>query len=135
MATEEQADELHARFAETDEFVEWEDFKNMTQEALERDPAAETVTVPAAFLRRVIAEISTQPLIFSALLDRHNRLCDELGLPEEKCALGGYRLRARPECMALERDVAIPKSFPLKFMKRRKRKNALKTGKEGKAGK
>ena len=121
MATEEQIETMYAEFTETDEMAEWDDFRIMTTEALERDPDAETVTVPAAFLRRVITEIATQPLIFSALLERHNQLCDQFGIPEEKY-LPVIRPASASDSVALQRDVKIHRSFPLKPGKRRRRK-------------
>ena len=42
------------------------------------------VTVPAAFLRRVINDIGTTPRMFAAYRERFNQLCDELEVPEEK---------------------------------------------------
>ncbi len=84
MRDKEKIDELNTRFIETDEFLDWEEFSRRTNEALKADPNAATVTVPAAFLRRVMGEISVSPLTFRVYRDRHNQLCDELGLPEEK---------------------------------------------------
>ena len=84
MANEEKADELYARFQETDEMLDWDDFVIKTRDALDADPNADAVTVPAPFLRRVLGDIAATPLMFPAYRDRHNQLCDELGIPEEK---------------------------------------------------
>ena len=84
MATEQQIEELHAKFQDTEEMLDWDDFVTRTKKVLATDPAAETVTVPAAFLRRAILDIGTSPLMFTACRDRFNQLCDKLGLPEEK---------------------------------------------------
>jgi len=84
MATEQQGDDLFAKFQDTEEMLDWDEFVTQTKKVLATDPAAETVTIPAAFLRRVILEIGTSPLMFTAYRDRFNQLCDELGMPEEK---------------------------------------------------
>jgi hypothetical protein len=84
MTDDERRDELYAKFQETDEMAEWDDFVSRTRNALEANPAAETVTVPAAFLRRVIDQIGATPHMFSVCRDRFNELCDEMGLAEEK---------------------------------------------------
>jgi hypothetical protein len=84
MATEQQVDELHGKFQDTEEMRDWDEFVTGTKKVLGTNPAVETVTVPAAFLRRVILDIGTSPLMFTAYRDRFNQLCDELGMPEEK---------------------------------------------------
>jgi hypothetical protein len=84
MPTEQQGDDLFAKFQDTEEMLDWDEFVTQTKKVLATDPAAETVTIPAAFLRRVILEIGTSPLMFTAYRDRFNQLCDELGMPEEK---------------------------------------------------
>lgn len=84
MATDEQRDALFLAFQETDEMEDWDDFALQCKNFLEADPEAKTVTVPAAFLRRVILDIGATPLMFTAYRDRFNQLCDELGIPEEK---------------------------------------------------
>jgi len=84
MATEQQVDELHGKFQDTEEMRDWDEFVTGTKKVLATNPAVETVTVPAAFLRRVILDIGTSPLMFTAYRDRFNQLCDELGMPEEK---------------------------------------------------
>jgi hypothetical protein len=71
------------RFLATDEAEEWQAFTRAANAALEKSDS-ETVTVPAAFLRRVLPEISADPLMFRHLLDAWNRTADELGLPKEK---------------------------------------------------
>ena len=84
MATEQQAEELYAKFQDTEEMLDWDEFVTQTKKVLATNPAAETVTIPAAFLRRVILDIGASPLMFSPYRDRFNQLCDELGMPEEK---------------------------------------------------
>jgi hypothetical protein len=84
MPTDEQRDALALAFQETDEMQDWDEFVTQGREVLQANPGAKTVTVPAAFLRRVITEIATVPLIFTPYRDRYNQLCDELGIPEEK---------------------------------------------------
>ena len=82
--TQDRGDELFARFQETDEMQDWDAFVESVKKALEDAPSAETVAVPAGFLRRVIEEIGATPLMFAAYRDRFNLLCDEMGMPEEK---------------------------------------------------
>ena len=81
---QDRADELFGQFQETDEMQDWDDFMQAAKKALEDRPSAETIAVPAAFLRRVIDEIGATPLMFSAYRDRFNRLCDEMGMPDQK---------------------------------------------------
>lgn len=59
------------RFLATEEGQEWQDFVETANKALEFD--TETVTVPAAFLRRVIADIAVDPLMFPALAEAWER--------------------------------------------------------------
>ena len=84
MATEEQSDALFLAFQETDEMEDWDEFVLQSKKLLEADPEAKTITVPAAFLRRVILDIGATRLMFTAYRDRFNQLCDEQGIPEEK---------------------------------------------------
>ncbi len=84
MATDEQRDALALAFQQTDEMEDWDDFVLQCKKILEADPEANTIAVPAAFLRRVILDIGATPLMFTAYRDRFNELCDELELPEEK---------------------------------------------------
>lgn len=84
MSEDDRRDDLYAKFQETDEMVEWDAFVNGARKALEASPDAQTVSVPAAFLRRVIDDIGATPLAFPAYRDRFNQLCDEMGMPEEK---------------------------------------------------
>lgn len=84
MTEDERRDELFAKFQETDEMQDWDAFVTEARKALQANPKAGLVTVPAAFLRRTIEDIGAAPLLFSANRDRFNLLCDELGLPEEK---------------------------------------------------
>jgi hypothetical protein len=84
VATEEQSDALFLAFQETDEMEDWDEFVLQSKKLLEADPEAKTISVPAAFLRRVILDIGATPLMFTAYRDRFNQLCEELGIPEEK---------------------------------------------------
>jgi hypothetical protein len=84
MTEDERRDALFARFQEADEMEDWDAFVTQSRKALEASPNAETISVPAAFLRRVIDDIGATPLMFTSYRDRFNRLCDELGLPGEK---------------------------------------------------
>lgn len=84
MATEEQSDALYLAFQETAEMEDWDEFVLQSKKLLEADPAAKTIAVPAAFLRRVILDIGATPLIFTAYRERFNQLCDEMRIPEEK---------------------------------------------------
>ena len=84
MTPDERGDELQAKFLETDEMQDWDEFVTEGNKALEANPRAESVTVPAAFLRRVMGDIGAAPLMFPAYRDRFNQLCDEMGMPEEK---------------------------------------------------
>jgi len=84
VATEEQSDALFLAFQETDEMEDWDAFVLQSKRLLESDPEANTITVPAAFLRRVILDIGATPLMFTAYRDRFNQLCDEMRIPEEK---------------------------------------------------
>lgn len=87
MTEDERRDALYARFQETDEMEDWDAFVSQSRKALEAGPDAETISVPAAFLRRVIDDIGATPLMFASYRDRFNELCDEMGLPEEKQAI------------------------------------------------
>ena len=84
MSDDDRADELYTRFLETEEMQDWEEFVGATKKALKADPNAQTVTVPAGFLRRVMTDIATTPHMFYAYRERFNQLCDEMGMPEEK---------------------------------------------------
>jgi len=84
MTDEDRSDELYTRFLETEEMQDWEDFVGAAKKALKADPHAQTVTVPAGFLRRVMTDIATTPHMFYAYRERFNQLCDEMGVPEEK---------------------------------------------------
>jgi hypothetical protein len=81
MATEQQLDALYARFLATEEAEEWYAFIEAARAALEG--AGDTVTVPAAFLRRVIGQMGSTPLMFDHLRQAHDRIAAEMGLPEE----------------------------------------------------
>ena len=95
MATEQQVDELHGKFQDTEEMRDWDEFVTGTKKVLATNPAVETVTVPAGFLRRVILDIGTSPLMFTAYRDRFNQLCEELGMPEEKRGERLQKIRRR----------------------------------------
>ena len=84
MTEDERRDELYAAFQETDEMQDWDEFVTQAQKALEADPEAEAVTVPAAFLRRVMSDIFGTPQMFTSYRDRFNQLCDKMGMPGEK---------------------------------------------------
>ena len=83
-ATEDQLSELTERFLATEEADEWQGFVEGAQKALSDQPEASHVLVPAAFLRAAMADIATAPLIFLHMKAAHNRVADELGIPEEK---------------------------------------------------
>lgn len=63
---------------------EWQGFVEATNRALADNPAAESVTVPAAFLREAMADIATNPLMFQHMKDAWNRAADAVGLPAER---------------------------------------------------
>ena len=73
---------LMAAFLDTPDMADWEEFVAAARRQLES--GADTVTVPAAFLRRVIDDIATSPLMFAAVQDDWNRHCDAHGHPEFK---------------------------------------------------
>ena len=60
MTDEERADELYTRFLETEEMQDWDEFVEETRKALEANPNAETVAVPATFLR-ACSPITSRP--------------------------------------------------------------------------
>jgi hypothetical protein len=82
MATEQQLDALYARFLATEEAEEWYAFIEAARAALE-GAGGDTVTVPAAFLRRAIGQMGAAPLMFDHLRQAHDRIAAEMGLPEE----------------------------------------------------
>ncbi len=74
-------------FLASPEAQEWQAFTEAAHAALEkgaREGQGDFITVPAAFLRRVIGEISADPLMFQHLLEAWNRAADAAGLPGEK---------------------------------------------------
>lgn len=73
---------LMAAFLEAPDMADWEEFVAATRRQL--DTGADTVTVPAAFLRRVIDDIATSPLMFAAVRQDWNRHCHDHGQPEFK---------------------------------------------------
>lgn len=73
---------LMAAFLETPEMADWEEFVAAARRQLET--SADTVTVPAAFLRRIIDDIATSPLMFTAVQSDWNRHCDAQGQPSFK---------------------------------------------------
>jgi hypothetical protein len=79
-------DELMAKFLATPEAEEWDDFVVRARQGIAE--SGDTITVPSAFLKRVIDEIATSPLSFAAYQDVWNRLCDEYGQPEFKTGQG-----------------------------------------------
>ena len=66
---------LMAAFLDTPEMADWDAFVSATRQQLAAGAAS--VTVPAAFLGRIIDEISTSPMMFMAVKDHWNRHCDE----------------------------------------------------------
>ena len=72
------------RFLATPEAEEWQAFTQAVQEVLEKAGTAETISVPAGFLRRVIGEIAADPLMFEHLLEAWNRAAEAAGVPEER---------------------------------------------------
>lgn len=73
---------LMAAFLETPDMADWEEFVAAARRQLES--GADTVTVPVAFLRRVIDDIATSPLMFGAVRQDWNRHCDAHGHPAFK---------------------------------------------------
>jgi hypothetical protein len=116
MTDEDRADELYGQFLATDEMQDWDEFVEQARKALEANPDAETVTVPAAFLRRVITEIGTTPHMFRVYVERFNQLCDEMGVPEQKIAEGD----PRPEDMVAQRKFSVWKK-PIHYKDRAKK--------------
>lgn len=116
MADRGRVNELYERFLETDEMQDWAAFIDMAKKALMSEPNAETVTVPAGFLRRVMTDISIAPTGFSAYRERFNQLCDEMGLPEEKEAIGetAALTEAGAEDMVARRKFSV-RSKPLHY--------------------
>ena len=82
-ATEGREDPVLNAFIATEEFEEWQDFGDDAGKIWE-DENLEKVEVPTAWLRRVLPEIRSSPLIFSAMVEVWNRECDRLGMPERK---------------------------------------------------
>ncbi len=83
MLNEEQQAELLGRFLASREGDEWQGFVEATKKALEAAPDAETVLVPAAFLREAIADIATNPLVFLHMKEAWSREAAALNLTEE----------------------------------------------------
>ena len=73
---------LMAAFLDTPDMADWEEFVAAARRQL--DTGADSVTVPAAFLRRVIDDIATSPLMFGAVRQDWNRHCDAQGQPALK---------------------------------------------------
>lgn len=78
-------------FFASPEAEEWQAFREAAEAALEKgagegegEGADDFITVPAAFLRRVLGEISANPLMFQHLLEAWNRAADAAGEPGEK---------------------------------------------------
>jgi len=83
MPNEEQQAELLERFLASREGDEWQGFVEATKKALSDAPEAETVLVPAAFLREAIADIATNPLVFLHMKEAWNREAAALNLTGE----------------------------------------------------
>ncbi len=77
---DERLDRLAEAFTETPEMAAYLDFIDTANEAIERGD--KEATLPTAFLSRAIHEF--QPMDYPHLRETWNRLCDEMGLPEEK---------------------------------------------------
>lgn len=82
-ATQDREDPVLNAFMATEEFEEWQDFGDAAAKIYENE-SLETVEVPTAWLRRVLPEIRTDPMIFRAMIEVWNRECDRLGMPERK---------------------------------------------------
>jgi hypothetical protein len=82
-ATQDREDPVLNAFMATEEFEEWQDFGDDADKIWE-DENLDKVEVPTAWLRRVLPEIRSSPLIFSAMVEVWNRECDRLGMPERK---------------------------------------------------
>ena len=82
-ATEDREDPVLNAFLATEEFEEWQDFGDAAEKIYENESLA-TIEVPTEWLRRVLPEIRTDPMIFRAMVDVWNRECDRLGMPERK---------------------------------------------------
>jgi len=76
-------DRLNEAFIDTDEFRELFAARHKAEKAVER--GEKEVSLPAVLMDRVLA--ITQPLDLEHLQAVYNRLCDEMGLPEEKVAV------------------------------------------------
>ena len=83
MLNEEQQAELPERFLASREGDEWQGFVEATKRVLADTPEAETVLVPAAFLREAIADIATNPLVFLHMKEAWNREAAALNPTEE----------------------------------------------------
>jgi len=82
-ATEDREDPVLNAFMATEEFEEWQDFGDDAGKIWE-DENLEKVEVPTAWLRRVLPEIRSDPMIFRAMMEVWDRECDRLGMPERK---------------------------------------------------
>jgi len=82
-ATGDREDPVLNAFLATEEFEEWQDFGDAAEKIYENESLA-TIEVPTEWLRRVLPEIRTDPMIFRAMVDVWNRECDRLGMPERK---------------------------------------------------
>ena len=67
-------------FLATDEMGEFLSAQSAARNASERGEAE--VTLPAALMHTILR--AAQPMDFDHLRQAHNRICDELGKPEEK---------------------------------------------------
>ena len=74
---------LHEAFIDTDEFRALYAAKNKAREAAERGD--KEVLLPAALMADVLA--ITQPFDLDRLRAVWNRVCDEMGMPEQKQAM------------------------------------------------
>ena len=88
-------------FMATEEFEEWQDFGD-DADKIWGDENLEKVEVPTAWLRRVLPEIRSSPLIFSAMVEVWNRECDRLGMPERKMKGALERKKGKPPLEATD---------------------------------
>jgi hypothetical protein len=83
---EEEADRrLHEAFLATAEMDAWQGLHEAMTAALAK--GAERAELPLAFLKLVMPEIATTPMMFDAVKEVWNRVCDAEGLPDRKLAV------------------------------------------------
>src|SRR5579871_2679475 len=77
---------LQEAFIETDEMGEFLDAQDKARAAAERGD--EEVSLPSALISRIFAAV--QPLDLAHLRAVWNRVCDEMGMPEQKQAMPDF---------------------------------------------